>query len=267
MTTELGMEPLDGKVAVITGAASGMGFAMAERFAADGMRIVLADVEKPALDGAAERLRSAGHEVLPVLTDVAQAEDLERLARTTYDTFGAAHVLCNNAGDWRWVIDVNLWGVIHGIRAFVPRMLAQGDPAHVVNTASVIALLPILNKAAYAASKAGVLGVSEALQVDLDADRAPIGVSVLLPGFIPTRITESDRNRPGALAGAAPRTSASSIGGLEATMTAADVAGLVLDAIKRRRFWVLTHPAYQDLIVERARAVGTDAGPVAAPIW
>jgi NAD(P)-dependent dehydrogenase (short-subunit alcohol dehydrogenase family) len=257
-----------------------MGFAMAERFAADGMRIVLADVEKPALDGAAERLRSAGHEVLPVLTDVAQAEDLERLARTTYDTFGAAHVLCNNAGvvksaraweltidDWRWVIDVNLWGVIHGIRAFVPRMLAQGDPAHVVNTASVIALLPILNKAAYAASKAGVLGVSEALQVDLDADRAPIGVSVLLPGFIPTRITESDRNRPGALAGAAPRTSASSIGGLEATMTAADVAGLVLDAIKRRRFWVLTHPAYQDLIVERARAVGTDAGPVAAPIW
>jgi short-subunit dehydrogenase len=109
--------------------------------------------------------------------------------------------------------------------------------------------------------------VSEALQVDLDADHAPIGVSVLLPGFIPTKITDSERNRPGAMGEGALRTSASSIEGLEATMTAADVAGLVLEAVKRRRFWVLTHPAYQDLIVERARAVGTDAGPVAAPIW
>jgi short-subunit dehydrogenase len=146
-------------------------------------------------------------------------------------------------------------------------MLKQGDPGHVVNTASVIALLPMINKAAYAASKAGVLGVSEALQVDLDAEGAPIGVSVLLPGFVPTRITESERNRPSSLGEGAPRTSASSIGGLQATMAAADVAALVLEAIKRRRFWVLTHPEYEDLIVERARAVGTDTGPVAAPVW
>jgi NAD(P)-dependent dehydrogenase (short-subunit alcohol dehydrogenase family) len=280
MTAGHAMGPLGGKVAVVTGAASGIGYALVQRFAQEGMRVVLADVEKLALDEAAEQLRSAGYEVLSVLTDVSRAEDVERLAASTYEAFGAAHILCNNAGvvksaraweltidDWRWLIDVNLWGVIHGVRAFVPRMLAQQEPCHVVNTASVVALLTLVNKAAYAAAKAGVVGLSESLQVDLDADAAPIGVSVLLPGFIPTKITESDRNRPGQLADAAARSSASSIGGLTSTMTAAEVAELVLDAIKRRRFWVNTHAAYEPLIVARAQAVGTDVGPIAAPVW
>lgn len=278
--TERGITQLAGRVAVVTGAGSGIGRALAECFAEQGMRLVLADVEQASLDQTEAQLKSAGHEVVSALTDISRLEDVERLAELTFVTFGAANVVCNNAGvvksarawtltdaDYRWVIDVNLWGAINGIRAFVPRMIAQGSPGHVVNTASIVGLLPMTNKAAYAAAKAGVVALSENLKVDLDAEQAPIGVSVLLPGFIPTRITESERNRPSANGEAAPRTSPSSIGGLEATMEAGEVAELVLDAVKNGRFWVLTHPAYQDLIVERAHGVDTGAGPSAAPVW
>lgn len=280
MVDRRGLKQLDGKVAVVTGAASGIGFALCERFGAEGMRLVMADVEERALTEAAARLRLQGREVIAIPTDVSQSDDVHRLAAATYEAYGAAHVLCNNAGvvksartweltadDWKWLIDVNLWGVIHGIRAFVPRMLAGGESAHIVNTASVIALLPMVNKAPYAAAKAGVMAVSEALQVDLDADEAPIGVSVLFPGFIPTRITESERNRPSALTQSAVRKSPSSIGGIQSTMSAAEVAEVVVEAIRNGRFWIVTHPEYLDLVEQRAHGIRAGARPVPAPVW
>ena len=203
------MDTLNGRTAVITGAASGLGRAMAERMAAEGMRLVLADIEAEPLDDLGVRLGDGGTEVVTQRTDVSQAGDIDRLAALAFERFGAVHVLCNNAGvvkrarsweltedDWRWVLDVDLWSVIHAVRAFVPRMLEQSEGGHIVNTASMSGLLPIPNLAAYSVAKAAVVALSEALQLDLDAEGASIGVSVLCPGFIATRITESERNRP-----------------------------------------------------------------------
>ena len=268
------------KVAVITGAASGLGLAMAQRFAASGMRVVLADVEAGPLDTAVAGLRDAGHEAFGVVTDVTDADAVSRLADAAFDTYGAVHVLCNNAGvvkrartweltldDWRWVIDVDLWGVIHGIRAFVPRMLAQGE-GHVVNTASMAGLLPIANLGAYAAAKSAVVGLSQSMQLEFEQLGSALHASVLCPGFISTGITTSARNRPTDLADQAPppdlpRTTASTV----PLMTADEVAGQVLDAIEHDRFWILTHDRYRDVIKENAARIGTYAGPVPAPIW
>jgi NAD(P)-dependent dehydrogenase (short-subunit alcohol dehydrogenase family) len=275
------LQDLSGRVAVVTGAGSGLGLAMATRFAAEGMRVVLADVEDEPLELASEELRSAGHDVRSLRIDVAQPADLERLAEVTFEAFGAAHVLCNNAGvvkssrawsltldDWNWVLGVDLWGVIHGIRAFVPRMLTSGEPGHVVNTASVAGLLPMPNLAAYAAAKSGVVAVSESLQLDLEAEGAPIGVSVLCPGWVPTRILDSERNRPADLTAAAadpstPRTTT----GVESTMTGDDVADLVVRAVRAGDFWILTHPRYRQVIEARAATIGSPDRPVAAPVW
>lgn len=275
------MQDLVGRVAVITGAASGLGLAMAGRFGAEGMRLVLADVEPGPLDQAAENLAARGHDVRAVPTDVSRSADLERLAESTYEAFGAAHVLCNNAGvvksarawaltldDWNWVLGVDLWGVVHGIRAFVPRMLAHGDEGHVVNTASVAGLVPMPNLAAYAAAKSGVVSVSEALQLDLEAEGAAVGVSVLCPGWVPTRILDSERNRPPSLAdAAAPPSTPRTTDGVEPAMDAEEVAELVVQAIKGRRFWVLTHPRYRDVIQAHAAGIGTEARPQPAPVW
>ncbi len=275
------MDDLTGRTAVITGAASGLGRAMAERMASEGMRLVLADVEPGPLDDVAAALARDGVEVVSQRTDVARAEDVDRLADLAFDRFGAVHVLSNNAGvvknarswhltleDWEWVLGVDLWGVIHAVRAFVPRMLEQPEGGHIVNTASMSGLLPIPNLAAYGVAKTAVVALSEVLQLDLDAEGASIGVSVLCPGFIATRITESERNRPAALTATAavpkvPRTSA----GVQPTMDAADVAGHVIDAIRANRFWILTHDAYRDVIQQRAAGIGTDARPAAPPIW
>jgi NAD(P)-dependent dehydrogenase (short-subunit alcohol dehydrogenase family) len=268
------------KVAVITGAASGMGLAMAQRFAGAAMRVVLADIEARPLEDAVHRLREAGHEALGVVTDVTDADAVTRLADAAFDAYGAVHVLCNNAGvvkrartweltldDWRWVIDVDLWGVVHGIRAFVPRMLEQGE-GHVVNTSSMAGLLPIPNLGAYSAAKSAVLGLSLSMQLEFDQMSSPLRVSVLCPGFIPTGIATSGRNRPPHLSDEArppnvPRTTASAV----PVMTADDVAVQVLDAIENQRFWILTHDRYRDVIVEHAAGIGTDARPVPAPIW
>jgi len=207
------VKELTGRVAVVTGAASGIGLAMVERFAAEGMKIVMADIEAPALDRAAAVVRSKAPAVLAVRVDVSRAEDVERLADETYRAFGAAHVVCNNAGvavigavhehslaDWQWVMGVNLWGVIHGVRAFVPRMLAGGDEGHIVNTASMAGLTTAPFMSVYDVTKHGVVALSESMYKEFEATGAPIGVSVVCPGLINTSIMRSSRNRPPELA-------------------------------------------------------------------
>lgn len=275
------MDDLTGRVAVITGGAGGLGLAMAIRFARVGMKIVLADIDADRLDGAAQELRSGGAEATAVVTDVTDGRQVDALADAAYERYGAVHVVCNNAGvvkrarsweltvdDWSWVLGVDLWSVIHGVRAFVPRMLQQPEGGHVVNTASMAALLPMPNLAAYAAAKSAVVGLSLSMRTELDQLGSPLGISVLCPGFIATGITDSRRNRPAGLGDEAappdvPRTTAGTV----ARMTAEEVADQVVDAVRTDRFWILTHDEYRPVIVEHATAIGTAARPVAAPIW
>jgi NAD(P)-dependent dehydrogenase (short-subunit alcohol dehydrogenase family) len=203
------VEQLAGRVAVVTGAASGIGRALAKRLGAEGMRVVVADVESAALDGVAEGLAAAGVRCLAVRTDVTSQDALLALAERTYEAFGAAHVLCNNAGvfagglsweaplsDFEWVLGVNTLGVLHGIRAFVPRMLAGGEPGHVVNTVSMASLTYGPTSSAYFVSKHATLALSESLYLELKAKGAKIGVSALCPELVATKIGESERNRP-----------------------------------------------------------------------
>jgi NAD(P)-dependent dehydrogenase (short-subunit alcohol dehydrogenase family) len=170
--------------------------------------------------------------------------------------------------DWRWVLGVDLWSVIFAVRAFVPRMREQAEGGHIVNTASMAGLLAFPNLAAYSVAKSGVVSLSEALQLDLEAEGSNIGVSVLCPGFIATRITESARNRPADLVAneaisTAPRTTS----GVQSTMNADEVADQVLDAVRANRFWVLTHGQYRDVIQARAAGIGADGRPAPPPVW
>lgn len=170
--------------------------------------------------------------------------------------------------DWEWVLGVDLWGVINGVRAFVPRMVAAGRPGHVVNTGSMTSLLAMPNLASYGAAKAAVASLSESLALDLTAVGADIGVSVLCPGYIGTGIRDSARNRPAdlaATASGAPRRR--STDDIEPQMTAAEVADAVVDAVLEQKFWILTHPAYGPLIAERAARIPTGGQPVVAPVW
>ncbi|HEV7735058.1 MAG TPA: SDR family NAD(P)-dependent oxidoreductase [Candidatus Binatia bacterium] len=267
------MRDLRGKTAVVTGGASGIGRAMAERFAAEGMRVVLADIEPAALEATAVALRAGGAEVLAVPTDVAQGAQVEALADRAVAAFGRVDVVCNNAGvavsgpawqhtvaDWEWIIGVNLWGVIHGIRAFVPRMLAQGGPGHIVNTASVAGLTSNPMMGAYNVTKHAVVTLSETLHKDLDLVGASIKVSVLCPGFVQTQIADSDRNRPGALRNADEGPRAESMEqmvrqALLSGLPPAQVAADVLDAIHEERFYILTHPEFAPLIRERVEDI------------
>ena len=252
------MEHLSGRVAVVTGAASGIGLAMAERFAAEGMKVVMADIEEKALAAAAEHVGDKAPELLATRVDVSKPEDVERLAEETYEAFGAAHVLCNNAGvavlgavhehslaDWQWVMGVNLWGVIHGVRAFVPRMLAGGHEGHIVNTASMAGLTTAPFMSVYDVTKHAVVALSESMFKEFAATGARIGVSVVCPGLIKTHIMSSSRNRPADLAEEGTRGELSQTFGaglaarLEGGYPPSEVADQVVQGIRDRRFYVV----------------------------
>jgi NAD(P)-dependent dehydrogenase (short-subunit alcohol dehydrogenase family) len=283
------MQALRGRVAVVTGAASGIGRALAERFAAEGMRLVLADVEGPALERAEAELRGGGAEVLALRTDVSKEAEVQALAAAALQRFGTVHVLCNNAGvgsggrvwelttaDWEWVLGVNLWGVIHGIRAFVPAMLRAGEEGHVVNTASLAGLISAPYVAPYHASKHAVVTISESLHLELALLGARLKVSVLCPGYVATRIADSTRNRPREL-----RAAVESQGGrpeaaamndairrrVAAGLPPAEVARQVLEAIREERFWIFTHPAMKTLIEQRHSDVMAERNPGSRPYW
>jgi NAD(P)-dependent dehydrogenase (short-subunit alcohol dehydrogenase family) len=256
------MKEFNGRVAVVTGGASGIGLALGRRFGREGMHVVLGDVEQPALDAAVAGLQADGVDALGVPCDVTDPEQMDALARAALDAHGAVHVFCNNAGvgggglswetplsTWEWVIGVNLWGVIHGIRAFVPILLQQDD-AHIVNTASVAGLVAAPFMGAYNASKHAVVGVSETLHHELSMTGSHVHVSVLCPGWVNTGIANSDRNRPAHLA-VAPASSDESEQSetmrgmlqsmLDNGMSPDRVAEQVFDAVREERFWVLTH--------------------------
>jgi len=259
-----------GRVAVVTGAASGIGLGLCERFAAEGMRVVMADVEEPALREAAVRLSAQGSEILAVTTDVARAEDVEALRDKAVQAFGAVHVLCNNAGvggphgplwqatrgDWEWVLGVNLWGVIHGIQSFVPVLLEQ-DAAHIVNTASVFGIFAGA-LGPYGISKHAVVALTETLYFQLRERGARVGVSVLCPGAVQTRFGSSARNRPvevgpSAASGDAERASEEQFDRLLATAKQpSEVAELVLQGIHDGRFYILTSDNRNAAIRRRA---------------
>jgi len=206
------MKEFKDKVAVVTGSASGIGRGLAERSAREGMKVVLADVEEQALAQAEKEMKAAGASVLTVLTDVSKASDVAALAQKTLDTFGGVHLLCNNAGvsaggllwestqaDWEWVMGVNLWGVINGVRTFTPIMLEQDTQCHIVNTASMAGLISSSGNGIYAVTKHGVVALSETLYHQLAQVGANVNVSVLCPGLINTQIMDCARNRPAGL--------------------------------------------------------------------
>jgi NAD(P)-dependent dehydrogenase (short-subunit alcohol dehydrogenase family) len=254
------MENLRGRVAVVTGGASGIGRALAETFGRERMKVVLADVEPEALARTAREIGATGVEVLAVETDVTKPAEVDRLAEKTLAAFGGVHLVCNNAGvfagglcwtqpvaDYEWVLGVNMWGVIHGIRTFVPIMLERGDEGHIVNTASMAALTANPYAAAYHMSKHAVLALSEVLYHELRGTGARIGVSALCPEAVATRIDDCERNRPAALRGAAGPLSpdvelvngaikAAVAGGIPTQV----IADRVLQAVKEDRFYVLS---------------------------
>jgi NAD(P)-dependent dehydrogenase (short-subunit alcohol dehydrogenase family) len=272
------MQALTGKVAVVTGGASGIGRAMADRFAREGMKIVLADIEEPALSNAASELTAAGAQVIAVRTDVSKSDQVDSLADAAYQRFGAVHVLCNNAGvapegapvwmrsldTWHWLLGVNLYGVIHGIRSFVPRMLAQGEEGHVVNTASIAGLSAGPMIGPYFVSKHAVVSLSETLYLDLKLANAKLGVSVLCPAFVKTNIGESARNRPSEIAGdgfSSAEFHAMVRAMIESGIPASAVADQVVDAILKDQFWILTHPESKAMVRDRMTAILEGANP------
>lgn len=250
-----------GQVAVVTGGASGIGRGLVDRFAAEGMKVVIADIEKDALDRAVAEVVAAGGEAIGVVTDVSDRASVENLATATMDTFGAVHLVCNNAGvetggpfetiplaDWRWVIDVNVFGVINGCQVFLPLLRRQAE-AHILNTASVGSFgTGVPTMVPYMASKHAVLALTEYLARELQAAGSPVRVSLLAPGFVRSRIAEAERNRPADVPATVPDPVRSSLldqlSGLIQTqgMEPSQAAELVVQGLRENRFFIFTHP-------------------------
>lgn len=274
------MKQFTDRVAVVTGAASGLGRAMAWRFAREGMKIVLADIEQTKLDTTLGEFQEAGHEAIAVQGDVSRAADVESLAEQTLAAFGAVHIVCNNAGvapgglvwehtvkDWEWAMGPNVWGVIHGVRVFTPILLKQNTEAHIVNTASVAGLLSLPGMGLYCVTKHAVVTLTECLHHDLVENSDKVRCSVLCPAYVPTGIADSERNRPAHLRDDRPKSEQElrREEGLRRAVesgriTAEEVADAVFNAIRDKRFYILTHqrikPAIetrmQDILLERS---------------
>jgi NAD(P)-dependent dehydrogenase (short-subunit alcohol dehydrogenase family) len=274
------MKDFTGKTAVVTGAASGIGRALAGRFAAEGMRVVLADVQQDALDQAHAELRESGADAIAVRTDVRKLDEVQALERSAVEAFGKVHILCNNAGvgaggpmwettegDWEWVLGVNLWGVIHGVRTFLPGMIAHGEEGHVVNTASMAGMVAGPFMGPYNVSKFGVVALSETLFHDLRMANANINVSVLCPGFVNTNIGDAARNRPPEYGEPTIRIEpgdarAEMFRQLMANgMPPPQLAGIVFEAICERRFYILTHPDMKPAIEQRMNNILNERSP------
>ena len=267
-----------GDVAVVTGAASGIGHALAERFARAGLHVVAADVEVDALDAAVTQLAVHGGDVIGVVTDVSREEEVQALASKTLERFGGVHVVCNNAGvaskaeswtgptsAWEWVIGVNLWGVIHGVRAFLPHLVAGGR-GPIVNTASMAGLVPGLNPI-YDATKHAVVALTEDLFHNMRDSMLPVGVSVLCPGWVRTGIADAERTWPAYRGEQPPAAVTSAVidphlrRALAEGMTPAAVADLVATGIEEDRFWLFTHADWMPWAVERWDSIAEGVNP------
>jgi NAD(P)-dependent dehydrogenase (short-subunit alcohol dehydrogenase family) len=272
------MELGPGRVAVVTGAASGIGLAMANAFAGAGCSVVLADVQADALEAARAEVAAHGVETLAVVTDVSKLDEVEALAAATMERFGAVHVVCNNAGvagagdpwlgpieSWEWVFGVNLWGVVYGVRSFLP-LIALSGGGHIVNTASMAGLYPGLS-GPYDATKHAVVALTENLYNGMQVAQMPIGVSCLCPGWVKTGIAHSDRNWPAELGDLPDRDAGQEVtlGYLERAidegMQPGAVADLVLDAVRSDRFWIFPHPDWLEIAMERFHSVGEGVNP------
>ena len=281
------MKDFKDKVAVVTGAASGIGRGMAETFVAAGMKVVLSDIESGALEKTTDCLRDAGADVHAVHTDVSKPEQVDELAKQTLEKYGAVHVLCNNAGiatgvgggaswksplnDWQWILGVNLMGVVHGIRAFLPLMIEQDSEAHIVNTASLAGLIP--GGALYGATKFAVVALSENTYLELQRGGYKPKMSVLCPGFVDTNIVDSERNRPAEFAHQTPRQTGPDAQAfrkwfselLKNSLSPREVGNQVLTAIREERFYILTHPEWNPLIEERMKDILNGRNPTPRP--
>ena len=261
------LSSLADRVAVVTGASSGIGRELAIECARQGMRVMLADVDERGLEEAVQAL-GGGDRVRYAQCDVSDSESVERLAASTYEAFHECHLLLNNAGvgvvgptwtttlhEWQWVMGVNLMGVVHGVRAFVPRMLKQAGPAHVVNTSSAAGLVVSAGSSVYCASKHAVVALSECLHQELRAQQAQIGVSVLCPAYVRTGIVDSGRNRPASLSESNPLAQGYEERLKEAVtagrLTAKDIARVTIDAVKAGTFYILPHPTIKKAVEMR----------------
>ena len=267
------MKELRDRVAVITGAGSGIGAALSRACGERGMRVVVVDVEGEAAEQVAQSVRDGGAEAFACQVDIRQREEIERLADQVDERFGACHLLCNNAGvmvtrplleleerDWEWTLSVNLLGVVHAVSVFVPRMIARGEEGHIANTSSIVGLAAFaqMGLGAYTTSKFAIVGFSEFLRKELESLGAPIGVSVVCPGAVATRIAESERNRPTSLgtgqagdAGDADPNAEETPG----TQPPEEVAASILAGVQEDDTWILTHPEMKPLVESRTRAL------------
>ena len=271
----MSIQDLVGKTAVVTGAASGIGRGLARKAAREGMNVVLADVEAPTLADAEADVQSLGADTLAVETDVSKADAVEALATKAFDRFGGVHLVFLNAGvfqagvswqrsdaDWKWVLDVNLWGPIHGVRTFVPRLIEQGEPAHIVITSSMAGLMTVAYSGPYVVSKFAAAALAECVAHDLRAQgAATVGVSCLVPGSVDTRIADSTRNRPDEPPSEAQAPDHHFVAEALRDMTSTqgrspdDVADIVFDAVRAGRFWIPTTDRYEELLQPRFDAM------------